>query len=149
MVDGSAPDVRFGDGTNLQSGLDTCGNAFLLQNVCDGKTVHNGTKHPHMVGAGTLHAAASVLGSAPEVPGTDDDADLDAHGDSLFDDIGNFSDDFKIKARMFLARQGLPADFQKDSLIFYFLHRRFPPIFLRNKSSHFFSLLYSNIFSII
>ena len=61
VPDGAARDVGLGDLPHGDGGLDARVDAVLaLQEVLQGKTVHDGAEHAHVVGAGAVHAPVAA-----------------------------------------------------------------------------------------
>ena len=128
MADGLGTDIRFCNSAHLNGRLHTDGNALLLANICNGQTVHDSCQHTDVVGTGALHlAAAAILGAAPEVAAADDHADLNAHVQTLLDDIADIADHLKVQTAALAAGQSLAADLQQNSLIHRFCHFEKPP----------------------
>ena len=73
---------------------------------CTARLLMTVGEHPHLVGAGTLHVAAPVLGAAPEVAAADDQAHLDPLGHAGLDDLAYLPDEGKVDAPARLARPG-------------------------------------------
>ena len=59
-------------------GLDPGVDADLFEEVLEGEAVHDRAEHPHVVGAGAVHALLLELGAAEEVAAADDAGDFDA-----------------------------------------------------------------------
>jgi len=72
-----------------------------------------------VVGPGALHGAAAVFRTAPEVAAAHHQTYLDAHVQTLLDDIADLTNHLKIQAGMLVTGQGLAADLQQDP----FIHR--------------------------
>ena len=122
MADCLAADIGLGDLVHGDGGLHADLNAALLEAVCNGKGVDAGRKHAHVVGSGALHTVAAVFHAAPEVAAADDDADLHAGFDTLFDHVAHAANHVKVQPAVRVARQCLAADFQQHPMIFWFAH---------------------------
>src|SRR5690606_39438575 len=75
----AAPDVGLRDLLDVYRALDARVDADRLERVLERDRVHHRAEHADVVGGGGVHVAA-VLGTAPEVPATDDQCQLDAAG---------------------------------------------------------------------
>ena len=113
MPDRPGTDVRLRNGPHLKGGLHPDGDPLLLADVRHCQTVHNRSQHTDVIGAGPLHfAAAAVLGAPPEVAAADDQTHLNAHVQTLLDDVAHLTNDLKIQTGMLVSRKGLAADLQ-------------------------------------
>ena len=119
VPDGPGTDVGLRHSPHLNGGLHPDGNPLLLTHVRHSQAVHHRGQHSHVVGPGALHGAAAVFRTAPEVAAAHHQTYLDAHVQTLLDDIADLTNHLKIQAGMLVTGQGLAADLQQDP----FIHR--------------------------
>ena len=118
MALGLARDVRLSnlahrDGC-LNAGIDTS----LLTEILQGKAIHDGAEHSHIVGAITLHAVLLKFSPAEEVPPTDDDGHLNA---ALSDLAGLGGHDIGVDADS-SSSENLSGQLEKDSVVALWHH---------------------------
>ena len=66
VVDGATANIGLADLIHLDSAHHAAGNIVVLKGILQGKRVHNGCQHAHVVGLGALHATGSA-GHAAEM----------------------------------------------------------------------------------
>jgi hypothetical protein len=113
---GATRDVGFGHLSHVDGGLHTSWGAGLLQEVLQGKTVHDGAEHAHVVGTISIHAALLQFGTTEEVAPANDDGHLSAPGDDLGDLLGLGVDDMRINTDPSTA-ENLAGKFQQNTMI--------------------------------
>ena len=121
MALGLARDVRLSnlahrDGC-LNAGIDTS----LLTEILQGKAIHDGAEHSHIVGAITLHAVLLKFSPAEEVPPTDDDGHLNAAISDLSDLAGLGGHDIGVDADS-SSSENLSGQLEKDSVVALWHH---------------------------
>ena len=83
-----------------------------FEGIFEGKGVHDGRHHAHVVGCGAVHTACLGGYAAEDVAAADNDADLYAH----FDDFGDFTDGLDdgvvVDAERVGTHQGFAGEFQ-------------------------------------
>ena len=84
---------------------------MALERVLQGKRVHDSGKHADVVGLGALHAFGARSHAAEDVSSPDDNGQLDAVFDDIFDLNSQVLDDLRIDAVPRIARQGLAGQF--------------------------------------
>jgi hypothetical protein len=76
VADRATRHVRLRHLTHRDCRLHAGADAELLEKVLQGKAVHDGAEHAHVVGARTVHASHLQLGAPEEVAASDDDCNL-------------------------------------------------------------------------
>ena len=80
----------------------------MLKGILQGKRVHNGCQHAHVVGLGALHATGSAGHAAENVAAADNNADLMANGEQLLDLLGKMVGNLGVDAILAVAHQCSP-----------------------------------------
>ena len=84
--------------------------------VLEREAVHHRAEHPHVVGAGALHAALLQLGAAEEVAPAHDDGDLHARLGDLGDLGGQCVDDVEVEPDL-TATEHFTGELEEDSVV--------------------------------
>jgi hypothetical protein len=116
VPDRAARDVRLGDLTHGDRGLDPGVDAFLLQEVLQRKAVHHDAEHAHVVGPGPVHPALLQLGTAEEVAATDHHGHLDAGAHRLGHLPRDGPDDVRVDTDP-AAAEGLPRELEQHPVV--------------------------------
>jgi len=86
-----------------------------LKRILQGKRVHDGCQHAHVVGSRAVHALRGGLQSAEDVAAADDDGNLDATTDHRLQLAGERVEDVRIDAVSGFAHEGLAGQLEQDS----------------------------------
>ena len=89
----------------------------MLEGILQGKRVHDGCKHAHVVGLGALHATGSAGHAAENVAAADNDADLMANGEQLLDLLGKMVGNLGVNAVVAVAHQRFAGKLQKHAFV--------------------------------
>ena len=89
----------------------------MLEGILQGKRVHNGCQHAHVVGLGALHATGSAGHAAENVAAADNNADLMANGEQLLDLLGKMVGNLGVDAILAVAHQCFAGKLQKHAFI--------------------------------
>jgi hypothetical protein len=121
MMDGFSADVWLADLWDVDGASDSGVEAFLLAGALDGKTIHDGAKHAHVVSGRVVDADCVGKFATPDVASTDDDADLDSGVRDFLDRCGDSLEFRPVVNRMILlVGQSLPGEFDDYSFIYRF-----------------------------
>ncbi|MPM16582.1 hypothetical protein SDC9_62963 [bioreactor metagenome] len=113
---GAAGDVRLGDLTHLDRGLDPGRDTGLLAEVLQGQAVHHRAEHAHVVGPLPLHPGLLQLDAAEEVAAPYHDAHLHAGLYDLGDLVGDGVDHPRVDADL-APSEGLTGQLQQDAVV--------------------------------
>lgn len=105
VVDGATANIGLADLIHLDSAHHAAGNIVVLKGILQGKRVHNGCQHAHVVGLGALHATGSAGHAAENVAAADNNADLMANGEQLLDLLGKMVGNLGVDAILAVAHQ--------------------------------------------
>ena len=89
----------------------------MLEGILQGKRVHNGCQHAHVVGLGALHATGSAGHAAENVAAADNDADLVTNGEQLLDLLGKMIGNLGVDAILAIAHQCFAGKLQTHAFI--------------------------------
>ena len=89
----------------------------MLEGILQGKCVHNGCQHAHVVGLSTLHATGSAGHAAENIATADNDADLMTNGEQLLDLLGKMVGNLGVDAILAVAHQCFAGKLQKHAFI--------------------------------
>ena len=121
MTLGLARNVGLGHLAHRDGSLDTSIDASLFAEVLQGKAIHDGAEHAHVVGTVTLHAVLLKLGPAEKVSPTDDDGYLDTAIGDLSDLAGLGGHDIGVNTDS-SPSENLSGQLEKDSVIALWHH---------------------------
>ena len=93
-----------------------------FEGALQGQAVNDGRQHPHIIGHGPVRAPITGLQSPEDIAAPDDDPQLHAQRDDLFNFTGDVTHHLRINAEDALPHQGFTAEFQEDSTINRFFH---------------------------
>lgn len=96
MADRAVTDIRLGNLTHADRGLDTNVDTDLFQRIGNAERVDSRREHTHMIGSGTIHLSAGA--ASPEIAAADNDRYLNAVIDELFDGLTVRGNGIKINA---------------------------------------------------
>ena len=113
---GAARDVRLGHLPHGDGGLDARLDANFLQKILQGKAVHDGAEHAHVVGPISLHSVLLQLGAAKEIAAAHNDSHLDAHLHHDGDLLGKPGDDIRVDADLATTKD-LTRELQHHALV--------------------------------
>lgn len=117
VTQGLGADVRFDDLVDVQGRLHAGVDTLVLERVLQGKRVHDGGHHAHVVGGGAVHALRTRGDATEDVATADDDGQLDASGGDFGDLIGHADDGGAIDAECIVAHQRLAGKFEKNPFV--------------------------------
>ena len=89
----------------------------MLEGILQGKRVHDGRKHAHVVGLSALHATGSAGHAAENVAAADNNADLMAYGEQLLDLLGKMVGNLGVDAVVAVAHQRFAGKLQKHAFV--------------------------------
>ena len=98
VVDGATANIGLADLVHLDGAHHAAGNIVVLEGILQGKRVHNGCQHAHVIGLGAVHATGSAGHAAENVAAADNDADLMANGEQLLDLLGKMVGNLGVDA---------------------------------------------------
>jgi len=113
-----SPNVRLGHLTNLDGAHHSDGDPSLLEGVLERQGVDDRGEHAHVVALRAVHACASTLEAAKDVPTPNDDADLHSAALNLAELLGDLLERLHLNAEAALfATQRLTAQLENDAAI--------------------------------
>jgi hypothetical protein len=118
MPDGAAPDEHFGDLTHFDGGLNPCMNVEFFECILQGKRVHHGSQHSHVIGGNAIKALSAGGQSAKNITTADDDGDFDAEFMNLANLAGDALYDLRIDAEALVPHQSFAAELEQNPPVF-------------------------------
>ena len=117
VIDGATANIGLADLVHLDSTHHAAGNIVVLEGILQGKRVHDGRKHAHIIGLGALHATGSAGHAAENVAAADNNADLMAYGEQLLDLLGKMVGNLGVDAVVAVAHQRFAGKLQKHAFV--------------------------------
>jgi hypothetical protein len=115
MADRTAPDVRLRDLGDGERRLDPGVGACALECVLQREGVQQRREHSRVVGRRTLHPLRRCCEAAVEVPGADDDRDVDARRADDRDLVRERLDHVRVDAVVAPTHERLARELEEDS----------------------------------
>lgn len=117
VADGAVADEGFGDCSDIQSredaGIDADGVEFFFE----GRRVHDGTEHAHVVGRRLVDITRfGQIGTSDDVAPADDDGDLGPGFGRIEDLVGDDSEFFGVDSEPVGGAEGFATEFEQDTL---------------------------------
>src|SRR5215213_4632925 len=85
VADGPAANERLGDFVHLDGGHHAGKDVLFFEGILQGKGVHNGGEHAHVIGRGAIHPAGRKRDSAKDVSSPDDYGDFNLQVANVLD----------------------------------------------------------------
>ena len=117
VVDGATANIGLADLVHLDSAHHAAGNIVVLKGILQGKRVHNGSEHAHVIGLGTVHTTGGAGHAAENVAAADNDANLMTNGEQLLDLLGKMIGNLGVDAVVAIAHQRFAGELQKHAFI--------------------------------
>ena len=89
----------------------------MLEGILQGKRVHNGSEHTHVIGLGAVHTTGGAGHAAENIAAADNDADLMTNGEQLLDLLGKMIGNLGVDAVVAIAHQRFTGELQKHAFI--------------------------------
>ena len=89
----------------------------MLEGILQGKRVHNGSEHTHVIGLGAVHTTGGTGHAAENIAAADNDADLMTNGEQLLDLLGKMVGNLGVDAILAVAHQCFARKLKKHAFI--------------------------------
>ena len=115
VLRGRAEIVLLREGVHRDRGHERDGGSRLFHGVLEAEAVDHGAEHAHLIGSRPAHAFS--VRAAPDIPRSDDDADLDAFLRHPRDDPRDLGDLLRVEdGSVFLVRERFAGELQQHPI---------------------------------
>ena len=118
MANGAATDIGLRHFAHLNGSLHPGIHILLLQGILQGKGIHNGCQHAHVISRSAIHALRAAGQAAPDIAAAHNDCHIYAAVADLLHLGGDILHHFRIDAKALGSCQGLAGKLQDNAFIF-------------------------------